>query len=253
MKARGPSVKGKAPGASGQPASAAAAGVARVAVVEDDPEFGDYLLELLRLAGYDVSVFATPGRFFDYLLKGRPDVVLMDMHLPGMDGKEIIRVLRANPETRGLFLIAMSGEQRKTADIISGLHSGADEYLVKPFDADLLLVRLQALLRRGRDASPPEEVVRVGEIALWPDRRMCRLDDADVPLTRLEFDLLAYFVRQANRVLTRSVLLESVWRGDPSMTTRTVDKHVESLRRKLGAFGRRIETVVRVGYVLKSP
>ena len=87
---------------------------------------------------------------------------------------------------------------------------------------------------------------------LSPQERVCRLGGREVPLTRLEFDLLLYFLRQVNRVLTRGVILESVWRGDPAMTTRTVDKHVETLRKKLGAFGKKLETVIRMGYIFKA-
>jgi DNA-binding response OmpR family regulator len=117
----------------------------------------------------------------------------------------------------------------------------------------MLLVRLEGLLSRSAlPSKPPEEVLRLGDLSVNVDGRVCSLGGRDVGLTRLEFDLLVYFLRQGNRVLTRSILLESVWSGDPTMTTRTVDKHVENLRRKLGPFGSRIETVVRVGYILRA-
>lgn len=224
----------------------------RIAVVEDDPEYGELLKMVLKNGGFEVALFGTPGRYFDYLLRHRPDVALIDLQLPGMDGKEIIRVMRANPETRGVRIIAMTAFQKSTPDIVNGFHAGADEYLLKPLDHGLLIVRIQTLLRRGEAGSPPEEVIAQDDLWVSLDQRSVTFKDQAVFLTRLEFDLLVYFLRNVNRVLPRSVILESVWQGDPAMTTRTVDKHVETLRRKLGAFGKRLETVIRVGYMLKG-
>ncbi|MEE8424244.1 MAG: response regulator transcription factor [Elusimicrobiota bacterium] len=224
----------------------------RVAVVEDDPEYGDLLKMVLKNGGYEVSLFATPGKYFDFLLRQRPDVALIDLQLPGMDGKEIIRVMRSNPETRGVRIIAMTAFQKSTPDVVNGFHAGADEYLLKPLDHELLLIRIETLLRRGGDAGVPDETLRLDDLRISLDQRSVSLGGEPVSLTRLEFDLLVYLLRNVNRVLPRSVILESVWKGDPSMTTRTVDKHVETLRKKLGAFGKRIETVIRVGYVMKG-
>jgi DNA-binding response OmpR family regulator len=213
---------------------------------------GDYLVKLLSTKGYKTSLHPTAGRFFDAMLKTKPDVVLLDMQLPGMDGKEIIRVLRNSEQTRNLVIIAMSGALKETADVVAGFHSGADEYLVKPFDPDFLLVRIDGFLRRTAASAPPEEVLRFSDVSVFLDQRVCRVKANEIELTRLEFDLLVYLIRQSNRVLTRSILLEQVWGGDPTMTTRTVDKHIENLRRKLGDAGRRIEAVIRVGYILRN-
>lgn len=222
----------------------------RIAIVEDDPEYGAYLSEIIGAAGHAVQVHPTPGRFFDSLLNGNPDLILMDMHLPGMDGKEVIRVLRGNPGTAGIRVIAMSGDLRETVDVVNGFHAGADEYMVKPLESELLLARIDGLLRRGSGDRAPEQIFSVEGLKVFVDRRQCEYKGKEIKLTRLEFDLLMYFLRQVNRVLPRSVILEAVWQGDPAMTTRTVDKHVETLRRKLGPFGKRLQTVIRVGYML---
>lgn len=225
----------------------------RIAVVEDDPEFSDYLKQLLEAEGYAVALYATPGRFLDALLKSQPDAALIDVQLPGMDGREVIRVLRANPETRGMILVAVSGRQKDLAHVVSGFHAGADEYFVKPVDAELLIARLGSLLRREETPVPaPERSLRLGDLLVLPERRECSCKGKPLKLTRLEFDLLVYFMEQRNRVLTRTALLDAVWKGDPTMNTRTVDKHVETLRRKLGPAGALLETVVRIGYVLKA-
>lgn len=235
----------------GEPRFPGAAVTAAVAVVDDDPELGDFLQVLLKSNGFMVALYPSPGRFLDSLGAVRPDLVVLDMQLPGMDGREVIRVLRSNPQTRGVFIIAISGEQRKTSDVVSGLQVGADEYLLKPLDSDMLLARIQALLRRGPAAPSPEEELRAGSLAVLLESRQVRLNGREVRMTRLEFDLLVYFLRNSNRVLTRGLILQSVWGSDPGLSTRTVDKHVESLRRKLGAGRIHIETVVRVGYMLK--
>lgn len=225
--------------------------MARIAVVDDDPEWAQLLLRVLKGGGYEVSHFGTPGRFFDSLLKAKPDLVLLDMQLPGMHGREVIRVLRANDATRGLLVVAVSAHDRHSADAVKAFECGADEYLPKPVDPDLLLARLAALLRRGVGVPLADDRLTLGALAVSPESREVALDGRVLELTNMEFELLCHFLRNPNRVLTRGLILESVWGTVPDMNTRTVDKHVETLRRKLGPYGSKIETVVRVGYMLK--
>ena len=224
----------------------------RIAIVEDDDEMGAYLVTLLKAEGYRCERYATPGRFLDSLVKQKPDLVLMDMGLPGMDGREIIRVLRLNPETKHLLIVAVSA-QTNSNNILTGIQSGADDYFSNPVDAEALLVRIRNLLCRFADRTPIEEkAVEVGPLSISLEEHTCRLNGKPLALTRLEFDLLLFFLRQSDRVLTRGVLLENVWGGTPDMQTRTVDKHVETLRKKLGAFGERFETVVGIGYLFRK-
>lgn len=228
--------------------------MSRIAVVEDDHGVGELIKTLLVANGYEVEVYPTPGRFFDSLLSAKPDLAFVDMRLPGMDGREIIRVLRANPETKNILLIGMSAEERSAKDVVKGFNAGADEYFAKPLDGELMLVRVGALLRRAQSGAgeiPGEETIVIDGVTILPEQREVRVEGTPVKMTRLEYELLMYFIKQRNRVLTRSSLLETVWEGDPTMSTRTVDKHVETLRRKLGAFGEKIETVIRVGYILR--
>lgn len=224
-----------------------------IAVVDDDAGMLELLTMVLGKAGYKVHTYPTPGRFFDGVLKVKPDACLIDVQLPGMDGREVIRVLRANPETRALILIAMSAHATHSSDAVLGLEVGADEYMVKPLDLDLLLVRVAGLLARSRGgvAAAPVEVVRWGAVAAMPDEHRVTLGGKEVPFTHLEFKLLLAFLRQPNRVLARSWLLQTVWESSPSVTSRTVDKHVEALRKKLPPFGKQVETVVGVGYLFR--
>lgn len=225
---------------------------ARIAVVDDDAGMLELLSVVLGKVGYKVSVYPTPGRFFDGVLKVKPDVCLIDVQLPGMDGREVIRVLRANPETRKTVLIAMTAHATRPSDAVRGLEIGADEYMAKPLDMDLLLVRIAGLLARcGADTEPPAEVLRWGAVEVAPDEHRVTLGGKDISFTHLEFQLLLAFLRQPNRVLARSWLLQTVWQSSPGIATRTVDKHVESLRRKLPPFGKNVETVVGVGYLFR--
>ena len=225
---------------------------ATVAVVDDDTEMLELLALVLTKSGYEVKTFPTPGRFFDALAKGRPDVCVLDMHLPGMDGRDVIRVLRANADTKGLPIVAISAVARSTADVVQGLELGADEYLAKPVDLDLLVARIAVLLRRAPNGSvPAAETVRYGDVTIYPEEHRVTCGGKDVPATHLEFKLLLYFLKNPNRVLTRGLMLEKVWGTGPDLSTRTVDKHVETLRKKLPAFGARVETVIRVGYLFR--
>lgn len=223
-----------------------------VAVVDDDHEMLDLLALVLGKSGYEVRTYPTPGRFFDGLAKAKPDVTVLDMHLPGMDGRDVIRVLRANGETRNMPIVAISAVARSTADVVQGLELGADEYLAKPVDLDLLVARIAVLMRRAPNgAAPSVETLRYGDILVYPEEHRVQAGGKDVTLTHLEFKLLLYFLKNPNRVLTRGLMLEKVWGTGPDLSTRTVDKHVETLRKKLPAFGGRVETVIRVGYLFR--
>jgi len=222
-----------------------------VAVVDDDPEILELLALVLGKAGYKAACYPSAGKFLDGILRSKPDLCLIDVNLPGMDGREVIRVLRANPETRGLPVVAISAAARSSADMVRGFDSGADEYLPKPLDLELLVARIGNLLARGRSAEPPPPApVTWGPIAVYPAEHRVALSGKDVALTHLEFKLLVAFLEQPNRVLARSWLLQNIW-DSPGVATRTVDKHVETLRKKLPPLGRRVEAVVGVGYLFR--
>lgn len=224
-----------------------------VAVVDDDAEMRALLSLALGKAGFKVNVYPTPGRFFDGVLKARPDLCLVDVQLPGMDGREVVRVLRANPETRALPVILMSAVATASSDVVRGVEGGADEYFSKPLDLEMLVVRMRNLLGRAPRgaAPPPSDVIRWRDIEVSPEDHRLTLSGRETVLTHLEFKLLLAFLRQPNRVLPRVWLLENVWQSSASVTTRTVDKHVETLRRKVPPLGARLETVVGVGYLFR--
>lgn len=220
-----------------------------VAVVDADASFRDSMRAMLVARGLRADGYATAGRFFDALVKSVPAAAFVSMELPGMDGREVLRVLRANKETREVILVAVSRGRRRRSEVIAGFEAGADEFLEAPFDPELLAARLESLLRR-RPAPVAANVVELGEVRLDLDARTAVLAGKPVKLTRLEFDLTAYLLRQRGRVLTRGALLGAVW-GPSASGTRTVDKHVEALRRKLPPLAKKLTTVVNVGYLLR--
>mgnify|MGYP001597444497 FL=1 len=226
----------------------------KLAVLDDDPEMLALLTLVLGKNGYDVKTYSTPGRFLDSLVKLRPDLCVLDMQLPGIHGREVIRILRENAPTKLLPIVAITAAERATPQVISGLELGADEYMSKPLDLDLFVVRIESLLRRaGKAASPPpSESLRYGDLVVYLDEHRVAVAGKAVILTHLEFKLLAYFLGHPNRVVTRGMLFEKVWGTQPDVSTRTVDKHIESLRRKIPGFGARVETVVRVGYLFRT-
>ena len=173
----------------------------------------------------------------------------MDMHLPGMAGREIFRALRANPQTKRIILIGLSDRPRAKDEAAAAFAAGADEYVFKPLDSAMLLARLGSLLRRAPTPADEACLNHCG-MSVFPDSRVCRLGGKEIRLTRLEFDILVEFIRNPNRVLTRGRLIDSLWKGDSTRGARAVDRHVSALRGKLGAFGAMLETLVGVGYRL---
>lgn len=227
----------------------------KVAIVDDDAGFLEFLSEVLRKGGYQVQAFPTSGRFLDALAHAAPDLAVLDLLLPGVSGWELVRLLRSMELTRRMPIIVVSGEYRASDHVVRALGLGADEFLAKPVDGDVFLAKVQVLLRRGAamaSAPPEDERLQAGPLAVDLGARSVRVEGREVRLTALEFDLLVHLLRNRNRVLTRGLLLQQVWKTDPTQETRTVDKRVESVRRKLGRHGRVIETVSGVGYCLRA-
>jgi two-component system response regulator MprA len=221
---------------------------ARVLVVEADAEIADALRQALRTEGYEVST-ADPGRsVLSRAEDFNPDLVLLDLGLPGSDGFELCRGIRAGSDVPVLVLAG----QGAAGDRVAALDSGADDFLVRPFDPDELLARIRALLRRR----PPRgsASLSVGDLRLNPDTREVRRGERAIELTNREFELLEYLMRNERLVVSRERLLDEVWGYDPTAETNTVDVFVSNLRRKLeeGGEPRLIQTKRGAGYVLKA-
>src|SRR5918996_1582385 len=220
----------------------------RVLVVEDDGDIADVLRRSLRLEGYDVRVAGDGVGALDAASVFEPDAVVLDLGLPRLDGVEVCRRLRADGDVPILMLTARDGVDAR----VEGLDSGADDYLVKPFERQELLARLRALMRRR----PPRgsAALVVGDLRLNPDTREVHRGDRQIDLTNREFELLEFLMRNERLVVSRERLLEEVWGYDPLAMTNTIDVFISNVRRKLEAGGepRILHTKRGAGYVVKA-
>jgi DNA-binding response OmpR family regulator len=220
----------------------------RVLVVEDDAEIADVLGRSLRQEGYEVRTSGDGIDALDAAAAFVPDLVVLDLGLPRLDGVEVCRRLRADGDVPILMLTARA----ETEDRVDGLDSGADDYLTKPFERRELLARIRALLRRR----PPRgtAALQVGDLLLNADTREVRRGEREVELTNREFELLEHLMRNERLVVSRQRLLDEVWGYDPMAATNTIDVFVSNLRRKLEAGGepRMLHTKRGAGYVLRE-
>ena len=221
---------------------------ARVLIVEDDDEIAQALQRSLRLEGYEVRLAVDGESALDTAAAFHPDLVILDLGLPKLDGMEVARRLRSADDVPILMLTARDALESR----VEGLDSGADDYLVKPFERQELLARMRALLRRR----PPRGMapLRVGDLMLNPDTHEVTRSDRAIDLTQREFELLEYLMRNERIVVPRQRLLEEVWGYDPFATTNTIEVFVSNLRRKLESGGepRLLHTIRGAGYVLRA-
>jgi DNA-binding response OmpR family regulator len=221
---------------------------ARVLIVEDDDDIAQVLQRSLRLEGYETRIAgdgeAALGAAADFV----PDLVVLDLGLPKLDGMDVARRLRAADDVPILMLTARDALESR----VEGLDAGADDYLVKPFERQELLARLRALLRRRPPRGSASLVV--SDLALNPDTHEVRRAERTIDLTQREFELLEYLMRNERIVVPRQRLLEDVWGYDPFATTNTIEVFVSNLRRKLESAGepRLLHTIRGAGYVLRA-
>ncbi len=221
---------------------------ARVLVVEDDESIADVLRRSLRAEGHEVQSAGDGAEALTVAEQFAPDLVILDLGLPRLDGMEVLKRLRAEGDVPVLILTART----ETEDRVEGLDSGADDYLPKPFEREELLARTRALLRRR----PPRgsASIAVGDLLLNPDSREVKRGDREIELTNREFELLQYLAENQKLVVSRERLLEDVWGYDPFEQTNTIDVFISNLRRKLeeGGEPRMLHTKRGAGYVLKG-
>jgi len=224
----------------------------RILVVDDEPDILSILVYQLSREGYRVSTAVNGRSAIDTAIEEGPDLVVLDLMLPELDGYEVLEHLRQNDSTKEIpviLLTARSAEEER----LRGFERGADDYVTKPFSPRELVARVKALLKRTQAAPlAAKNAVKHGQIELDRDAHRVFVDGSEVDLTRIEYRLLEAFMERSGRVQSRRQLLQVAWDTNAQIETRTVDMHVARLRAKLGEPGEMIETVRGVGYRLRS-
>ncbi|NPA13292.1 MAG: response regulator transcription factor [Aquificae bacterium] len=217
-----------------------------VYVVEDDEDISYLLAFNLKKEGFQVKPFLSSVEALKSLETTKPDIILLDIMLPDIDGLEFCKLVKSNPETEDIPIIMITAKGTEI-DKIVGLELGADDYITKPFSIKEVIARIKAILRRvnkiSRKKTPPKK-----DLQIFPDKFEVVVDGEKVNLTPTEFKLLNLLVNSDGKVLTREKILETVWNNNYEVFDRTVDVHIKNLRDKLGDYGKRIKTVRGIGY-----
>jgi two-component system alkaline phosphatase synthesis response regulator PhoP len=225
----------------------------RILVVEDDPDIADLVRHYLRKAGFEVDVRGSGREALHVIFADPPDLIVLDLMLPQVNGLEVCRVVRADAKTATIPIIMVTARAEES-ERIAGLDLGADDYLAKPFSPGELVARVRALLRRSArhtlSGTTGENAITYGPIVVDPAQHTVVSGEQSVVLTAKEFLLLHYLLRNRGRVLSRDVLLTDVWGYKYTGGTRTVDVHVRRLREKLPLLGEALVTVKQFGYRL---
>ena len=218
--------------------------------VDDDNTIRDIEVYTLTQTGFEAKGFADGISMLETLKTEKPELIVLDIMLPGKDGVEVLKEIRSNPETRKIPVI-MATAKGTEMDKIQGLDKGADDYLVKPFGVMEMVSRIKAVLRRC-EPDEKEEVLSIGEITLSDKEHLVTVNGEKVVLTFKEFEILKLFISNPGVVFSRDKLLSEVWGVDYLGESRTVDMHIKTLRQKLGDAGTIIETVIGVGYKMEG-
>ncbi|MDP3235333.1 MAG: response regulator [Myxococcales bacterium] len=222
-----------------------------ILIVDDEADLASLVEFNLKQAGLDTAVALTGEQALQLATRVKPDLVLLDLMLPDISGRDVCRRLRANPQTREVPIVMLTARGEE-ADRVQGFEVGADDYVTKPFSPRELVLRVKAILRRSGGGSTGERLV-LGPLELDLGSHRAYVASEEVELTALEFKLLHHLISRPGRVQTREQLLSDVWGITSSLETRTVDTHVMRLREKLGVGRELVETVRGVGYRMADP
>jgi two-component system alkaline phosphatase synthesis response regulator PhoP len=222
--------------------------MALIYIVEDDENIREIETIALKNSNYIVSAFENAKEFYKKLDELVPDLILLDVMLPDESGYDIVRKLRKRPATQEIPIIMVTAKTTEM-DMIKGLDGGADDYIKKPFSIMELITRVKALLRRTAKEEP--KLLKLDDLVIDHERHVVTVNNEPVDLTYKEYELLRLLMGSQGIVMTREVIMRSVWDTDFEGETRTVDMHIKTLRHKLGDYGSRIKTVRNVGYVIE--
>ena len=222
--------------------------MALIYIVEDDESIREIESIALKNSNYIVSAFENAKEFYKKLDELVPDLILLDVMLPDESGYDIVRKLRKRPATQDIPIIMVTAKTTEM-DMIKGFDGGADDYIKKPFSIMELFTRVKALLRRTAKEEP--KLLKLDDLVIDHERHVVTVNNEPVDLTYKEYELLRLLMGSQGIVMTREVIMRSVWDTDFEGETRTVDMHIKTLRHKLGDYGSRIKTVRNVGYVIE--
>lgn len=224
----------------------------RILVVDDEEDIRRLMEYSLVRDGFVAYTAESGLGAMNMVHDKKPDLIILDLMLPDMDGLDVCRAVRSNAETSTIPIIMVTAKG-EDADIVAGLELGADDYITKPFSPRVLIARIKTVLKRAKkDSIDDAEMVRIGDISIDPGRHRVTLEDQIIDLTATEFRILHYLARRPGWVFTRYQIVEMTQGDDADVTDRSVDVHVVSLRKKLGDAGNLIETVRGVGYRFKE-
>ncbi len=219
----------------------------RVFIIDDEPDMVKIATDLLESESYVVTSFLSPKDALKKIQDNPPDLLLLDIRLPEMDGFQVCKLLKSDPKTRSVPIIMVSVKSDET-DVVVGLEMGADDYLTKPLRKRELLARVKTVLRRQEGDAADDQRLQIGPIVVDYGSYEASLNKKALDLTPKEFELLGFFLKRKGRVLTRAVISENIWSTEFTGSTRTIDVHVDTLRKKLGKYGSAIVSLKGIGY-----
>jgi two-component system, OmpR family, alkaline phosphatase synthesis response regulator PhoP len=219
----------------------------RILLIEDEEDIASLIKLQAELSGYKLHVEVDGVNGYRAIEREKPDLVILDLMLPGQNGLDVCRKMKSNPELKSISVVIISAKGEEL-DVVLGLELGADDYVPKPFSPRILFSRIKAVLRRGKEPEKSVKTINFGDYIIEPERYILRKADKQVPVTLSEFGILRRLIANRGKVLSRNQLLDDVHNDDAFIVDRNIDVHIASLRKKLGPNFDWIETVRGVGY-----
>lgn len=223
----------------------------KILLIEDEEDIAALIKLQSDISGYKLHVEVDGINGYRAVERERPDLVILDIMLPGQNGFDVCRKIKSHPELKNIPVIILTAKGEEL-DVVLGLELGADDYIVKPFSPKVLFSKIKMILKRSRDMEKPAKVVSFGEFTLEIDRYILRKEDKIIPITLSEFGILKTLITHRGKVLTRNQLLDAVRNDDAFIVDRNIDVHIAALRKKLGPNFEWIETVRGIGYRFKE-
>jgi len=218
-----------------------------IAIVDDEPDILELLSYNLKKENFEVEEFSNSLKFLDWIKKNKPNLIILDLMIPDVDGIEICKILKKDERTAKIPIIMLTAKGSET-DKVLGLELGADDYIVKPFSIKELIARVKAVLRRINTNSQKESIKKIDELLIDSNKFEVKIGEKKIDLTTTEFKILSILLERPGWVFSREQLLDRLWEGDKIVIDRTIDVHITQLRKKLGKYGQFIKSIRGVGY-----